>query len=128
VSRPVPSPGEFFVDSQGTRHSFDPAYHAWFGELSRDPHYVRAMVEMGILVGLGTINYWVRPGINRADWDMPAFTSRLNFQAVRFDNNLALTNFVSHPFAGAAYYGFARLNELSVPEALLSSMVTSFFW
>lgn len=121
-------PPGFFVDNGGRLRSFPAAYGRWFDESGRDPHYVRALIEMGILVGIGLSDYWIRPGINRNDWDLPAFTDRLTFQAVRFDNNLALTNFVGHPMAGAAYYGFGRLNDLSPPIAFLFSAFTSAFW
>lgn len=120
--------GGAFVDANGEARSFALTYESWFGELSQEPHYVRALVEMGALLTLGLADYWLRPGLNKQDWDLPGFSERLSFHAVRFDNNKAITNFLSHPFAGSAYYGFARLNSLSVPESAIYAMLSSGVW
>lgn len=119
---------DYFVDLADQRRPFHAVNQVWFPPYGKNPHYGRAFAEMGVLLALGTIYYWARPSINEYDWDLPTLRDRLTFHAVRFDNNLALTNFVSHPFAGSTYYGAARLNGLSVPESALYATVTSAFW
>ncbi len=119
---------DFFIDRNGTRRPFHATTAHWFPERPKDPAYLRAFGEMGILLTLGSIYYWARPSINRYDWDLPSVSDRLSFHAVRFDNNLAITNFISHPFAGSTYYGISRLNGLTVPESALYTIFTSVFW
>lgn len=127
-SLPFDDGGDYFIDVTGQRRPFHAVNQVWFPPYGRRPHYTRAFAEMGVLLALGTIYYWARPSINEYDWDLPTLRDRLTFHAVRFDNNLALTNFVSHPFAGSTYYGAARLNGLSVPESALYAIFTSAFW
>lgn len=118
----------YFIDVTGKRHRFAPAQAAWFSELEPKPHYAQAALEAGIFLGLQTISYWARPAANQFDWDDPAFTNRLNLTAVRFDNNLAFTNFVLHPLSGGGSYWIARVNDVSVPESELYSAVASVVW
>lgn len=118
----------YFIDTLGKRHAFEPVQAAWFGELEPKPHYVQAAVEAGLFLGLQTISYWARPAANQFDWDDPAFKNRINLTAVRFDNNLAFTNFVLHPLSGAGSYWIARVNDVSVPESALYSSVSSIVW
>lgn len=120
--------GDYFVDVEGAKHSFAPVQAAWFSEVEPKPHYVQAAIEAGIFLGLQTISYWARPAANQFDWDDPAFKNRVNLTAVRFDNNLAFTNFVLHPMSGAGSYWIARVNDVPVPEAELYSSVSSILW
>jgi hypothetical protein len=118
----------YFFDINGERHPFRPAQAAWFNDYEPKPDYVRAMVEVAIILGLQTISYWARPAANQFDWDDPTFTNRLNLTAVRFDNNLAFTNFFLHPLSGALSYWFARMNDVSVPISELYAIVASIVW
>jgi hypothetical protein len=83
---------------------------------------------VAILLGLQTISYWARPAANSFDWDDPEFVNRLNLTAVRFDNNLAFTNFFLHPLSGALSYWFARMNDVNVPISELYAIVSSILW
>lgn len=114
-----------YTGSSGHRLLFRPVYHEWFGKTP--PRYVlRAGIEqLGILAAeLGY--YWLKADSNTEDWDYPDFQQRfVSFQAVRFDNNLSITNFVIHPLAGTMYYSFSRVNGLSIYESLAVSTLSS---
>jgi hypothetical protein len=118
----------YFFDINGYRRPFRPAQAAWFSEYEPKPDYTRAALEIAILLGLQTISYWARPAANSFDWDDPEFTNRLNLTAVRFDNNLAFTNFFLHPLSGALSYWFARMNDVSVPLSELYAIAGSIIW
>ncbi len=126
VHAEVPSAEEdFYVDPLGHRLRFSHVYWHWFGQ-PRERYYVRAGVEMAALLGAGLSYYWIKAEQNTTDWDFPNLEDRLlTLQAVRFDNNLFITNQVLHPASGTLYYGFARANGLSVPEAFVYSAGTS---
>jgi hypothetical protein len=119
---------ESFVDLAGVRHPFHVVQHAWFGEYGRTPNYELAIAQIGIALGVQTVNYWARPWVNQSDWDDPNISDRVSFRAVRFDNNLAFTNFVLHPLAGGAYYWASRANNVTMPESMLFSALASAFW
>src|SRR6185295_11140505 len=78
--------------------------------------------------GLQTISYWARPAANSFDWDDPEFVTRVTLSSVRFDNNLAFTNFVLHPFSCAGAYWIARVNDISIPESVLYTVASSIIW
>lgn len=118
----------YFIDADGRQLLFHPVYHQWFGK-RRERYYLRTAVEqVGILAGeLGY--YWLKADSNTEDWDYPNFKQRfLNLEAVRFDNNLSITNFVLHPLAGAMYYDFSRVNGLSIYESWTVSALSSAFY
>ena len=130
VRRATPDPGDsgYFIDVTGRKHLFAPVQAAWFSELEPKPNYGQAAIEAGIFLGLQTISYWARPAANQFDWDDPAFKNRVNLSAVRFDNNLAFTNFVLHPLSGAGTYWISRVNDVPVPEAELYTAAASIIW
>jgi len=117
-----------FLDRSGHWRSFDDSYRDWFAPERRPAHYMRAAGEAVLLVGLGTAYYWVDPLANAADWDFPTFGAKLRFEAVRFDNNLHATNHVLHPLAGAAVYGFSRVNGLEPWESFGYALASSLVW
>lgn len=119
-------PDGYFLDAGGTRRRFAPTYDQWSSRKYADPHYVRAGAEMLGLLGSGLIYYWVKADQNKEDWEFPNLKDRLlTFDAVRFDNNLFITNHVLHGASGTGYYSFARANGLSVPASILYSFGTS---
>lgn len=118
----------YFIDLRGWKRPFRQTQEAWHSEWGVKPHYVRAAVEAGIFLGLQTISYWARPAANSFDWDDPEFVNRVNLSSVRFDNNLAFTNFVLHPFSGAGAYWIARVNDITIPEAELYASISSILW
>ncbi len=129
----APEPEDFvergyYLDLHGGLIPFEPAYESWFGERSREPHYVRAAAWGGLLLAFGTTWYWVRADLNEVDWDFPALGERLTFEAVRFDNNRFSTNNLLHSLAGAGYYGLSRVNGLSPVESFLYAFAASAFW
>lgn len=98
------------------------------GPVAGEPAYLRAVLwNLGAL-GLGTAHYWLSASTNSRDWDFPRWSERFNEENVRFDNNVHVTNNLLHPFAGATYYGLARLNSLSVSESFVYAQVSSALW
>jgi hypothetical protein len=118
--------GDYFIDRRGDLRSFDREYRVWITD--REPYPIRAAAEALIWVGLGTAYYWLDPLANSEDWDDPSVFEKLRGDAVSFDNNLVSTNFVLHPLAGAAVYGSARVNGLSVPVSFAYAAASSVAW
>lgn len=108
--------GTFLADD-GLR-SFRSTYETWTRPGRRDPKYLRAALEMGAILAVGTAYYWIRPEINKQDWDFPDYQTRMQNFRPTFDTNLHVTNNVLHPGAGSLYYAFARLNGLNVPASI----------
>ncbi len=119
-------PEGYFVDAAGSPRRFSLTYDQWSSRRYADPHYVRAAAEMLGLLGAGLAYYWIKADQNKEDWEFPNLKDRLlTFDAVRFDNNLFITNHVLHGASGAGYYSFSRANGLSVPASILYSFATS---
>ena len=115
-----------FLDADGTTRDAALAYRALHRR--RAPHYLRAGVEMALLLGAGTAWYWLDRERQVADWDFPSIKQRLTFEAVRFDNNDFWINFIAHPLDGAAAHALARGNHLSLVESFGYSLGTSLAW
>jgi hypothetical protein len=109
-------PSGWFLDQDGQTRDFEALYRTGFGVARGPPHHGAAILENATILAIGTAYYWLRADINRADWDRPDLADRFTLKAVRFDNNESLTNHVGHPLAGASYYAFARVSNLSVPQ------------
>lgn len=104
------------------------ARYRGLGPATSEPAYLRAALwNLGALA-LGTAYYWLTFGANSRDWDDPRWGERFKEENVRFDNNVHLTNNLLHPFAGATYYGLARVNSLSVSESFIYAQVSSALW
>jgi hypothetical protein len=115
-----------FLAPDGTTRDADLAYRALHRR--RTPHYLRASVEMVMILGAGTAWYWLDRERQVADWDFPSIKQRLTFEAVRFDNNDFWINFIAHPLDGAAAHALARANHLSLAESFGYSLATSLAW
>lgn len=102
-----------FVDLDGKQRGYDAVYDAWFSRAVKKPRYWLAGVEQLAVLGAGTAYYWIRPSLNKTDWDFPSPTTRLEYLEAAFDNNKFKTNHVLHPVAGSTYYALARECDLS---------------
>jgi hypothetical protein len=114
-----------FIDADQRLRLFNPTYEAWFGAHQRFPHYWLAVAEDISLLAAGTAYYWIRPQLNKVDWDFPDAATRLQYLAAAFDNNQFKTNQALHPTAGSAYYLLARECGLSPFEAFAYSAGSS---
>ena len=96
-----------------------------------EPYYLRAAVEEGVLLVLGSIQYATEQS-NSQDWDLhydwPSFRSKLTGESVRFDTNKFDTNNITHPVAGTLYYIAARGNRLTILESFLYTAAASTIW
>ncbi len=96
-----------------------------------EPHYIRAALEVGLVLGLGSLQYGMEQG-NSTDWDLnydwPSFRSKLTGDGVSFDTNRFDTNMLTHPVSGLLYYWAARGNRLPIYTAALYSFAGSTLW
>ena len=120
-----PWPSQTYGDPMLGPTSFDSQYQRWFADDRREPHYLRAALEMGALLGVGTGYYWLWPAANRKDWVFPDFAVKVTDPAVTFDNNMHRTNHILHPVGGSMYYWFSRVNGLDIYESSAYAFVSS---
>lgn len=121
----MPAAANYYFDANRRLVRFKPAYHDWFGK-RRNRYYLRTAAEQVGALAAELGYYWLKAESNVEDWDFPNFKDRfLTLDAVRFDNNLSITNFVIHPLAGAMYYNIARINGLSIYESVTVSALSS---
>lgn len=116
-----------YLDRSGRPVAWQRAYDLELAPLG-PPRYLRAAAEQVVLLGFGTLWYWFEADLNSEDWDLPYWVDRLNFEAVRFDNNRFVSNMLQHPIAGSGYYGFARVNGLNVVESFAYALASSSIW
>jgi hypothetical protein len=119
---------EGFVDLDGQWRPFQLTYWTHIAQPRGPPRYWLAAAEDAGWLALGLVYYWANPSLNRADWDQSSLSDRLTVDAFRFDNNNTITNHVIHPFAGSAYYGFARVNNLGPAVAAAYGFGSAFVW
>ena len=82
----------------------------------------------GAFLAIGTTWYWLARKQNAVDWDVGGWRSRFTRSAFRYDNNAYPINFVYHPMSGAAFYTFARANEVGILASAAYAVGTSFAW
>jgi len=117
---------DYFIDARGNRVEFRPLYEGWFGDRRYPANYGRAAGENAALLAFELFLYWYDPNQNSVDWQYPNLGSKLTSnEAVRFDDNMQLTNFLLHPLAGGAHYGVSRLNGLGIPASFASAAISS---
>ena len=96
------------------------------------PDYVRASLEVTMLLGLGFAQYVANHDLNSLDWDFSyswgGLRNKLSPRGYSFDTNGFDTNFIRHSAAGTTYYWAARSNRLSILESLVAAFVASTFW
>ncbi|ACY18421.1 DUF3943 domain-containing protein [Haliangium ochraceum] len=92
------------------------------------PQRLRAALEMGTLLGIGTAWYWIDRTRQVADWDFPSIKQRFTGEAIRLDNNDFWINFIAHPLDGAAAHALSRANHLSLAESFGFGLGTSLAW
>lgn len=122
-------PGEgWWMDRHGVFHPFERTYSDW-SPSRYEARPGRAALEMLGLLGIGAAWYWIKSEQNKEDWEFPPLEERLlTFDAVRFDNNLFVTNHILHPAAGGAYYGFSRVNGLGPFPSIGYSVASAVVW
>jgi len=110
-------PDGTFLDDEGLR-PFRTTYLSAHRLGRSQPHYLRATLEITAVLALGTAYYWTQRDRNQHDWDYPDAATRFSNLAIAFDANRRPTNHLRHPISGSLYYGFSRLNGMSVPTAI----------
>lgn len=118
--------GGHYFGPDGTRLDFDDEY--WRALSPETDRLWLALTWQVVVLGFGTAWYWANADENAKDWDYPGWRSRLDFSAVRFDDNHFTINHVSHPFAGAAYYALARANGQGIAASAGLAILSSTIW
>lgn len=102
-------------------------------EEPRDRHWVRALGEAGLLIGIFEAQYWYNKELNKFDFEYNAdwrnFKARfVTLEAWSLDDNYYETNAWRHPVQGAMNYLFARSNGFSSLESYFFSEAASTVW
>lgn len=120
------SSNDCFVDAAGQAVSAERAYRL----LHRPPkpHYLLAVAEDLLFLGVGTTWYWIARDKNLVDWDRPSAKARFTLNVIRMDNNDFPINFTLHPWSGAAYYAAARTNGASFGVSALFAFGATMAW
>jgi hypothetical protein len=115
-----------FLDAAGRPQSAAQAYE----QLHRihERHYVRALLEESLFLGVGASWYWLEKEANAKDWDLPPMKVRFTKEVMRLDGNTFPINFLWHPLSGAAYYHAARSNDLGLGWSMLAAGMASAAW
>lgn len=92
----------------------------------------RALLELTGHFIYATASYWIRQEVMKEDWEYQ-FTWEdqkkrfLFIDGMRFDSNTFQFNW-THSLAGAIYYNYARVNNMSPWQSFLFSSGASYFW
>lgn len=109
---------------------FDTAYAIYRDENNKQKYFLVMGVEIAVMLGVATWNYYAHPGGNVRDWQYDtsgSIRARLNGSAVRFDDNAFDIN-RDHLFAGMMYYVGARSNNMNRLESFLFTFAASSTW
>ncbi len=123
-----------YIDTQTNQIlSFDEAYNLLWKEKPKFRFFTRATIEMGAILGIGMIKYWLTPSVNSVDWDYrfnwENWRKRLlTYDAWRFDDNRISINTYEHVLGGVLYYFVPRSLGASMLESFLFALAASAIW
>jgi hypothetical protein len=123
--------GEFLDKAFQARVSPKMAYKSFVKESERKRNYLRAGVEIGVLLSAGMAVYYKNLVYNEQDFDY-GFTDGLKEKfitgdALLYDDNDKWANY-GHAFAGVLYHQVARTSGFNSLESLLIGMASSAAW
>lgn len=126
ASAPARADGTF-VGDDGVRREFEASYREGYRPGRREPHYVRASVEMLGLLGIGSFLYYTTDKRFKGA-DYSGVSDRFQNLEVSFDTSTFNTNAIGHPGAGSMYVLFARTNGHSIPVSFAYAALSSAVW
>jgi hypothetical protein len=94
----------------------------------RQPRRLRAVVELGVVLGLGAAWYWIERERQVADWDFPSIRDRFRRESYVNDNNPLSINYGWHTLGGTYFHLVGRSNDLGLIESTLFGLGASLAW
>ena len=95
------------------------------------PSYLGAALDIGIILGVSTIQYVNDPSTNAQDWTLDyswrTLGRKLTFQEVYLDDNYFRLN-SGHAVSGTYYYLVSRVRHLSWGESLTAAALGATAW
>jgi hypothetical protein len=111
--------------------TIDRAYSIFENESARKKNYLRAGVEIGVMLSSAMAGYYtVIAAREKKDFDYSfgeGIRKKLNGQGIRFDDNDKFDN-EGHKGAGVMYYQAGRSNGMNSLESFLIALASSTSW
>ncbi|MCM2322331.1 MAG: DUF3943 domain-containing protein [Oligoflexia bacterium] len=122
--------GGFIDKATGVALQMKDAYRAVLNEGPKQRNYLRAGVEMAVVMGFAMYKYYDLVS-NQLDYDYDfgegLRKKLITMEAVLYDDNDLAAN-AGHAFAGMVYYQVARSNNFGPMESFLFATASSAFW
>ncbi|HXH31290.1 MAG TPA: DUF3943 domain-containing protein [Bacteriovoracaceae bacterium] len=122
----------FLSRSTGEVLTSEEAYKKFVGEKPENKKFMRTVLEIGAILGLGTLVY-EKGAFGPAEPEQESYRKALKYKLtgtewIRFEDNSQAMNFLNHPLSGAVYHQIARSNGYGKVASLLFGFTASLMW